>query len=500
MSDVPDCGSQSTRSIDTFGWDTAFALKVSDVNRLLRSGAPTPKSFAFGHHGVDGEWSFAPWTVSEASGSQICLELRFAAATLRRKDRTLPLTGVICAVTCEMVLKPVDRPVEGRTTNIPTPRRGAGAKWAQVEVVDDQKTLALPERADLQAFLDAWFRTPEALDEFERQFAGIRISTFVARDGLAWLKPRAIGLAGATSPDGDPLFGVLARTLRDDVTGCPYQLSPYAIPRGADAGLAISAKTFLSQLMLPALGRVFDPDAKDPAAHFSIHERNKVLNKVHLRVPFTTKDGHKYTGTIAPQQFELALAGSELAIAIHDMAVPVDLGPIRGVASIHLTVEHRLGLCLIAPENNPRHAVLSLFERAPATVTQSVQKTVGLVVAEISAEIVTAILAAVAAYFTQRALAASNVKPFVARLVAALVLVIVGALGKGIAHIPDIIAYFESGSLEKLPDFSRLVDVALQEIRWPADVTYRAVSAEFCDCALIGVRLEERRGKSEGLA
>jgi Clostridium P-47 protein len=491
VSDLPHGGGQAPRSIDTFGWDTAFALKVSDVNRLLRSGAPTPESFKFTHRAVGGEWSFAPWNVSEASGSQICLALRFAGASLRRKGRTLPLADAVCAVTCEMVLKPLNRS-GGRTTNVPTPRPRASTKWALVEVVDDQDALLLPERADLQKFLDEWFRTPEALGEFERQFAGIRIDTVIADDDLAWLSPRAIGFAGAVSPDGDPLFGILARTLRDDVTGCPYQLSPYAIPEGAHAGLAISAETFLSQLMLPALGHVFMPGSDDPAGHFSIHDRNKLRNTTRLDVPFTTKDGAKYTGSIAPNQFDVALTGDVLTITIHDMTVPVDLGPIRDVATMHLRVEYRLGLRLAAPKDDPRHTVLTLFERAPPTVTDSTQKKLGLQIAEISIEIAGAILAAVAAYFAQRVLGNRGVKPFVTKLVAALTMVIVGIIGDRIAHIPDgIIADFEAGALKKLPDFSRFVAVALGNIRWPKDVRYRAVSAEFCDCALIGIALEE---------
>ena len=159
---------------------------------------------------------------------------------------------------------------------------------------------------------------------------------------------------------------------------------------------------------------------------------------------------------------------------------------------MHLQVEHCLGLRLTTPKDDPRHAVLTLFERAPPTVTNSHSKKLGLQIAEISVEIAGAILAAVAAYFAQRALGNRGVQPLVAKILAALTFVIIGIVGDRIAHIPDdIIADFESGALKKLPDFSRFVGVALEAIRWPKDVRYRAVSAEFRDCALIGVNLEE---------
>jgi hypothetical protein len=135
--------------------------------------------------------------------------------------------------------------------------------------------------------------------------------------------------------------------------------------------------------------------------------------------------------------------------------------------------------------------VLTLFERAPPTVTDSTQKKLGLQIAEISVEIAGAILAAVAAYFAQRVLGARGAKPFFTKLYTAITYVVIGFIGDRIAHMPDgIIADFESGALKKLPDFSRFVDVALGDIRWPKDVRYRAVSAEFRDCALIGVNLE----------
>ena len=328
----------TARSIDTFGWDTAFALKVSDVNRLLLSGARDRREFTFPQTAVQGQWSFAPWTVRDASGSQICLELRFAEAAVKRKDRTLPLAEVTCEVTCEMVLKPLNRSGDGRTTNVPTLRPRTSTKWALVEVVDDKKVLSLPERADLQKSLDEWFRTPEALGEFERQFAGIRIDTVIADDDLAWMKPRAIGFAGAVSPDGDRLFGVLAKTLHDDVTGCPYQLSPYGIPEGAHAGLAISAETFLSQLMLPALGHVFVPGSDDPAEHFSIHDRNKLRNTTRLDVPSRRRTAPSIRAPLRRISSTSLSRATSVTITIHDMTVPVDLGPIRDVATMHLRV------------------------------------------------------------------------------------------------------------------------------------------------------------------
>ena len=103
-----------SRSPDLYGWDTAFALRVADFNRLIAAQTDTqarvhPTADVPGASRVT--WTFGPWRIVAAVGSQITISMPLQpGSVLTIASHDMPLTGCACVVTTEMVFKPLDTP------------------------------------------------------------------------------------------------------------------------------------------------------------------------------------------------------------------------------------------------------------------------------------------------------------------------------------------------------------------------------------------------------
>lgn len=481
----------SDRSLGTYGWDTAFAVRIEDANRLLTRPTSQPRQFRSVAEAQPGspspvaEWSFTPWALAEASGSQVVIATQLADGRLHYGGVTVDLAGLGCLITCEMVFKPVGSAEHELDANGEPSR-----EWAALDIQDNEGRLSFSDLANLRRCLDSWFRTKEARTEFKEHFSGLVINTVEAKHGLAWLTPRAVGFAGAIMSDNSRAIGILARTDGGDVTGCSYQLSPYAIPDGAQAGFVISAETFLRHMLMPALPHAFGGAADD----YAIYDGNKIWNVQPLKLSFRTGDGKSFTGTIAPKKLDIALSGPELVLRIHDLAIPIDWGPFKKVQTFHFVMEHRLGLTLISPDADPEHKVLSLTETEEPQPKLSTEDSLGLDIAKAAVEFVALVGAAVASHFAGRGAAAKGFSKIASRFLAGIVFVVIEAAGYAVAHLPNIMADIDRGSLEKLPDFSAFLNRSLRHICWPNATDYELTSAAFCDGVQIGVRLSTKAG------
>lgn len=479
------------RSLDTYGWNTAFVLRVKDANRLLAKPASPPKRYRSVADAQTAEWSFTPWMLAEASGSQVAIATQFAEGRLQYGGKTVDLAGLACTITCEMALKPVTR---GRGdpsgTHKLDPAQTVARTWAEIDIRDDEGRLSFTDLTALLACLESWFRTAEALAEFDEHFAGLAVYTASAKDNPAWIVPRAVGFAGAIMVDGSPAIGILARTDDLNIVGCSYQLSPYAIPDGAQASFVISTETFLKHMLKPALPHTFGGAPGD----YKIYDGNKIRNAAALELTFTTTDGRRFTGVIAPGKLDIVLSGPELVLTIHDLAIPVDLGPKKKVETIHIVAVHRLRLTLTSPDGKPAHKVLSLEHAGNPVVNLSTEESTGLVIAKIGVELATLIVASVAGYFAGRGLAARGISGIASKLLSGLLFIIIQAIGAGVGKVPDLLREIELNSLRDVPAFSAFLYLSLRHQLWPNPLEYEVTSAAFRDGVQIGVQLSTRTG------
>jgi hypothetical protein len=112
-------------------------------------------------------------------------------------------------------------------------------------------------RAALEEILSEWFT--ENLAEFNHVFAGISLApTLAASAQYAWISPTGTGYAVVDEGTAaSSIFGVLSTALHNDIPA-NHQVSPNAIPDGADAGFVIAGPDFLRQMMLAGARQIFD--------------------------------------------------------------------------------------------------------------------------------------------------------------------------------------------------------------------------------------------------
>lgn len=134
-----------------------------------------------------------------------------------------------------------------------------------VSVAGDSELSSIP-RAALEELLSTWFTAN--LAEFNHVFASISLAPTLSKTAkYAWIKPTGTGYAvvdeGASS---DSIFGVLNTALHHEIP-TNHQVSPNAIPDGADAGFAIAGTDFVEQMMLEGARKIFN---EAPGDAFSI--------------------------------------------------------------------------------------------------------------------------------------------------------------------------------------------------------------------------------------
>jgi hypothetical protein len=177
-----------------------------------------------------------------------------------------------------------------------------------------------------QALLSDWFNTN--IGEFDHVFSTLDLSPIVSSsDKFAWMKPTATSYAVTDQGTMDSsVFGVLTMALSDPPSA-NHQVSPYAIPSGADGGFLISGPMFLQQMMLAGARLIFN---NAPANSFTIDSDGlEVRNTADLVWGKFMLDNKKQ-GSIAASPYSGQLDNSQisddLVMALQDIGVPVDSG------------------------------------------------------------------------------------------------------------------------------------------------------------------------------
>ncbi len=120
--------------------------------------------------------------------------------------------------------------------------------------------------AVLPELLSDWFNANIA--QFNHVFSALDLSPLVAKQtNYTWMLPTATSYAVTDQGTLDSsIFGVLTM-VENNTAGSNHQVSPYAIPAGADAGFMISGPNFMKYMMLAGAQEVFN---SAPATSFTI--------------------------------------------------------------------------------------------------------------------------------------------------------------------------------------------------------------------------------------
>lgn len=236
-------------AISTQGWDTAYVLRLADVNAAIRSAVSAGKlvlptlAWQSGDKLYSMEGSFGPWQLTsegmtETGGPQVNMCFPILRARLTGPggiDKTIENVTAVGTVQLRLL------------SSGPLHRFGVdpkkGVQLKSVRGLDSAFRLAL------QLFLS------EHLDSFSHVFATIDFNSKVAATA-PWFAPKAVGYCyQGGSDDNSSYLGLLCMT-GDFVPGNPTPpatLSSHLIPDGASCAFLMSRQLFVENLLAPGV-------------------------------------------------------------------------------------------------------------------------------------------------------------------------------------------------------------------------------------------------------
>ncbi|WUR15893.1 TULIP family P47-like protein [[Empedobacter] haloabium] len=264
---------------DTYGWDTAFAIRVDDVNATIQRKGTSPKDFSTSTQdpntgiAVAVTGTFSDWHIT-LGGSGKLIHMATPVVALAAKGN-VPGTGPVdftfgpgsFEIEVELEYVPhTDAPASGSGTLHNLKVRAAAPAGPSVVTVLDASGFGTSTDAshtpfdavadDVKAAMQTWFDAN--LGDFEHVFATVNLNRTADRGQFAWLLPTYSSYAyidGATLDDS--ILGILCMTENRSATGLDQEISPNAIPAGARAGFLIAPARFISEMLWPSMSIVY---------------------------------------------------------------------------------------------------------------------------------------------------------------------------------------------------------------------------------------------------
>lgn len=266
--------SSESQAVSTDGWDTVFAIRVEDVNRILEQAGGLPTKFS--KEGTDEELGlsyklngeFGAWRISSGSNKLIHMKLPIKNGAFELGAKKYDLTGATVEIEVELILDPPAPPKELPPNAPPDGTKhklkiNTGSSDSNPHPVTFQRIEGIPNNPGqsiiyiIGGSLATWLiENSHAVTNF---FAEINLNNQLDKnDGYQWLRPTYSTYAYAAGlKSQDDVLAVLSMTEeRDPPTGSPSP-SATTIPRGEKAGFLISKTRFLEKMLLPNLPSLF---------------------------------------------------------------------------------------------------------------------------------------------------------------------------------------------------------------------------------------------------
>lgn len=310
----------------TYGWDTAFAIRLPDVNRAIaRSGvSPTTFSYTPADRSCSLDGRFGTWQVRPGGdGALVYLGIPVVKGWLDWQGTRYPMDGALATVEVKLNYLPPD-PTDDTSRGTPH-RLVVRTADPAGEPVASVTNLALPgdgpgfiPRALMAGGLEEWLNAN--LAEFSHVFAVVDLNRIVDREQFRWLAPTSTSYAYVNGADEESShLGVLCMTGHRDPGELAPQISSRAIPTGSRSGFLISADRLLQDMIRPALPHAF-PGATD--ADFAMSpDGTAVVNVRPVATPTVEHAGTTYQPWIG--QLRITVNTAEVVV---DTVTTVDLG------------------------------------------------------------------------------------------------------------------------------------------------------------------------------
>lgn len=364
-------------AIDTFGWDTAYAVGFKSLNSALKLAGSSPAAFAgsftdFRDVRHDVTASFGVWQLSGGSGDLVHLELPLLNGRVTVAQGQ-PLTFKGSAI-IEVKLSYRPRVGSPKTLDLmvaPEPHA------AVIDADLDNTSLAVP----VQHALAEWLQTN--LSSYAQVFATVTLDATSTHPAFQWLQPTSASYAVYSDGREDPanaVLGVLAMTEHRAANNAP-DIDPSIIPNASTAGLLIAQQRLVDKILMPNVHLLFR--GAKPTDFNLADDGLTIVNKSVLTPQnLVLEDGTVVTdATIAPGNFALDVYGGSIRMTVTDLHFTWKSGfnihvDYIGTGQLSMTGEHELLL-----GNNEAAHVSFMITKTEAERWKEIYEYIGIGVA-----------------------------------------------------------------------------------------------------------------------
>jgi Clostridium P-47 protein len=453
----------------TYGWDTAFAIRMPDANAAIVKAGASPKTFTqvAPDNSCTANGSFGPWQICRGGdGVLIHFAIPLTAGSMVYQGQTYAMAGGVATI--EVALRqippqsvPGQAPASAHDLVVQT--LATSVTQPAVSVID----LKLPVdpgficKALMSGLLDAWFNAN--LDQFTHVFNTVTINKIVDKAQFQWLAPTHTSYAYANgATDEDCVFGVLCMTQNRPDGGIASQLSPNAIPAGARSGFLIARERFLEEMVLPALPTAFPGSAATDFAMSS--DKTAVISVANVNAKSVECAGITYQPVVI--SLNISVEGDEIVVS-SVTRTDIALGT---YSEVTVTSYQRLKAA-----TKPDGSQTLVYEQSrPPIQDHSTKSSADGEALKIILEVAAAVIALVLTVLTDGAflIVALIILSLLVGLLEALPALIANAVGNQVS--------------DASPSLALLVSNSTDPIRWPGGSDYVLTSAGLNDSLQLG--------------
>ena len=305
--------------ISTFGWDTAFAVRIENVNTTISTRKVSPASFRQVSPDDAETWCagrFGDWQlVRGGDGDDVNVLLPISDITGQYADPSshghVPYSCATASVTVTIRLRFIDGEANKRHLVVDPAGTSDGFPAVDLYQADFTKAPVSPAFASyaIQAAVVAW--CTEHLADFGYVFAVADLNDEADTGPWAFLKPTEVSYAYVDGPsDNDAFLGVLAMTNGRDPSALQQIIDERIVHAGEEGAFCISRPLLLADLVIPQL-LIMWPDMK-PSQLTLTENAIQLKDGEQVQLPQTQYQGTWYTPQL--KEFSFTCEGPQITV------------------------------------------------------------------------------------------------------------------------------------------------------------------------------------------
>lgn len=451
---------------DTQGWDSASAVRLTQVNAALAKSGVSPKEFALTMMpgwSVDG--TFGPWVMARGgSGSIVFLRTPLPTARMQSVMGNMEITNGWVTIQVKLKFLPqpqtVVDPKVGDPNDLLTDGNARSGDDPAVVIQNiNYGDKPVPEelKALFQAAIGKWYNAN--LSVFNYVFAVVSLNQISDSPQFQWLKPTYTSYAYYDGQSDDPnpdtaYFGALTMTGGRNPDGLANQLPASAIPQDQGAALLIGMRLYMENMVLPGVTAAFPGSGP---SDFTLGNTNTSIELKHdIDMAPVRVGAIDYTPTA--QQFILQIVGDEIQTR-SKFHVPISPG-----LDAYVTTESWYRIELVKKPDGSQ--TLNWVESRPQKKDHWYTKETWVIITEVIVAIIGAIAVIVAGAALQG-------------VVRVIVMIIIGIIAGIAAATPELIARaISDGAANALPSINAMLSEFLAPVQWPKTTGFELKAAQ----------------------